>query len=179
MTGARAPADNAVFYYSPIKTVVLSLFIMVLAVTPLVPVFNGTVPPGLAVLLVLTGGFFGGWLVAMAARLMWQGPVIVIDKDGILDQRIGPRPIPWARITQLYPFRARSQLYIAVIPDNPDEFAAPPGRLDRMSLWTSDAMRLPRYSISTMGLTGSTRAVMAAMARFMPDTLHFEDGPRR
>jgi hypothetical protein len=164
----------AAFFYSRAKIAVLLAILAVLTLVPLGAAFSGEAKFGFALLFSMTASFFGVWFLAMLARLFWRGPVLIVSREGILDRRIGTRIIPWERVSQIYVFRARSQVYVAVVPDDPEEFIDPPGRFERLSLWASDALRLPRFSISMMGLNATQRAIMMALRRHMPPGLYKE-----
>jgi len=166
--------EAAAFFYSRLKTAVLAAVLAVLTLVPLAAALSGGAGFGFALLFSMTAGFFGVWLVAMLARLFWRGPVLIVSREGIMDRRIGPKIIPWERVSQIYVFRARSQVYVAVMPDDPEDFIDPPGRFERLSLWASDALRLPRFSISMMGLDASQRSIMLALRRHMPPGLYRE-----
>lgn len=166
--GAGAGGETAAFGYSRLKTGALVAILAVLTIVPLAAAFGGAVELGLVALLAMTAGFFGLWLLAMAARLFWRGPVLIISPEGLCDRRIGSKFIPWARVRQVFVYRARSQVYLAVVPDEPEDFIDPPGPFERLSLWVADALKLPRFSLSLMGLNGSQRAIMMAMRRHMP-----------
>lgn len=163
-----------VFSYSLWKTAVFVAVLTVLTLVPLAAALSGQAGFGFALLFGMTAAFFAVWLAAMLARFLWRGPVLVISPEGVLDRRIGPKTIPWERITQIYVFRARSQVYIAVLPDDPEDFVHPPGRFERLSLWAADALKLPRFSISMMGLDASQRSIMKALRRHMPAGIYQE-----
>jgi hypothetical protein len=166
--------ETAAFFYSRLKTAALAAILAVLTLFPLAAALSGEAGFGFALLFSMTAGFFGVWLVAVLARLFWRGPVLIVSREGILDRRIGTRIIPWARVSQIYVFRARSQVYVAVVPDDPEDFIDPPGRFERLSLWASDALRLPRFSLSLMGLDATQRTIMMAFRRHMPPGLYKE-----
>lgn len=166
--------ETAIFGYSRPKNAVLAVILALLTLAPLGAAFSGEAQLGFAAFLALTAGFLGAWFLAMLARLFWRGPVLVISSEGICDRRIGPKMIPWARMRQIYVFRARSQIYLAVVPDDPDEFIDPPSPFEKLSLWVSDAARLPRFSLSLMGLNASQRTIMLALRRHMPPGVYAE-----
>ena len=171
---ARAAGEAAAFGYSRLKTAVLATVLAVLTLVPLGAAFSGEAKLGFAALLAMTAGFFGLWLLAMLARLFWRGPVLIVSREGLCDRRIGPKIIPWARVRQVYVYRARSQVYLAVVPDAPEDFADPPGAFEKLSLWVSDALRLPRFSLSLMGLNATQRTIMMALRRHMPPGVYAE-----
>ena len=164
----RAGEGTATFRYSVVKTLILAVIMAVLTLFPFGVALNSGAEPGFIVVLAVTSVFFGGWLLAMLARLFWRGPVLIVSKEGVRDRRIGPKTIPWARVRQVYVFKARSQAFLAVVTDAPADFAAPPGPLERLSLWVNDTLRLPRFSLSLLGLDASQRTIMLALRRFMP-----------
>jgi len=158
----------AAFGYSHLKTLVMALILGVLTLFPLGAALNAQADFGFVLLLGMTATFCGLWLMAMLARLFWRGPVLIVSRDGFLDRRIGPKTIPWERVVQVYVFKARQQIFLAVIPDDPADFIDPPGRLQRLALWVNDALRLPRFSVSLMGLDASQRTIMQALRRHVP-----------
>ncbi|MBZ0217805.1 MAG: hypothetical protein K8F25_14705, partial [Fimbriimonadaceae bacterium] len=95
--------------------------------------------------------------------------VLAFDARGILDRRIGPDVIAWRDIDEIYLFRARSQRFLAVVVADPDKYARPRHWADKLSLWINKTVGLPRFSLALMGLDGSTRQIMDAMIRHLPD----------
>lgn len=171
---AGAAGETAAFGYSHVKTAAFAFILAVLTLVPLGAAFSGEAQLGFAALLTMTAGFFGVWMIGMLARLAWRGPVLIVSRHGIADRRIGPKVIPWERVRQIYVFRARSQVYLAVVPDDPEAYIDPPGPFEKLSLWVSDALRLPRFSLPLMGLDATQRAIMMALRRHMPPGVYQE-----
>lgn len=126
---------------------------------------------GGVLLVVSFAGAIALGLANAATRLVWRGPVLLVDGDGILDRRLGERPIPWSCVRQAYSFRYRRALYLAVVADLPEDFAAPPSLFLRARLWADDALRLPRFSLLLSGLDAPEHDIVAAVGRHLPDSV--------
>ena len=164
------------FGYGRFAAMVSALLLAGLAAVPLAAIAKGEAGPALALLLVATSLVFLFGLLIVAERLKWSGSVLSIGPEGICDRRIGPATIPWERIRQIHLFRARSQLYLAVIPDDPHAFIDPPGRLAAFVVRVNTLLRMPLLSLSLTGLDASRRQIVLALRANLPAHLADEEG---
>lgn len=134
---------------------------------------------GALALLVIMLVLLMGYMAATLARLFWRGPVLSVGPAGITDRRIGPKTIPWARVSEVYAYAYRRTPYLAVVVDEPEAFIDPPGVIDRFILWSNQASRLPQFSLSLAHLDASQKAILTELGRHIPDGVAVEAPQKR
>lgn len=156
------------FGFARIPAAGSAVFLAGLMLVPLAALGEEAARGGLILMLVATMLIFAFALVIVLKRLAWRGPVLSVGPDGIRDRRVGPRFIPWERIREIYLFRARSQLYLAVIPDEPEAFIDPPGWLFAFLIRVNCWLRMPLFSLSLTGLDAPRRQVIDGLRVHLP-----------
>lgn len=173
-----APAMGAVRHFGFARVAAAGSVVVLigLMLVPLLALLEDDAGAGTALMLVATILIFAFALLVVLQRLKWRGPVLSIGPQGICDRRIGPAFIPWERIREIYLFRARSQLYLAVVPDEPRAFMDPPDRLFDFFIRVNSWLRMPLFSVSLIGLDAPRRQIITALRAHLPAHLADDGG---
>lgn len=168
------------FHYSRVQPAVLTIvLLLLLAAAGYVLMRMDWANVGALALLVIMLALLLGYLAATIARLFWRGPVLSVGPEGILDRRIGPAPIPWGRVQEVYAYAYRRAPYLAVVVDDPEAFADPPGIIQRFILWANTASRLPEFSLSLAHLNTSQKTILTEVGKHIPDGVSVEAPQKR
>lgn len=170
-SGDPSPSAPVLLRYGLLKLTVLTALAVGLALAALAGVVVSLGQPLVWPVMLAAAGFLGVWAVDLGQRLVDREPVLTISAQGIADRRIGPHTMPWAEIQEIYVFRARSQMLLAVVVEDPRRYLAPPLWGDRYSLWVNRMLSLPVFSTPLMSLEGGTGAILAALTRHLPANL--------
>jgi hypothetical protein len=166
--GVAETGETAHFGFARVAAAGSAVVLACLMLVPLLALREDEAGGGTVALLIATALIFGFALVIVLQRLQWRGAVLSVGPAGICDRRIGPGFIPWEQVREIFLFRARSQFYLAVIPDEADAFIDPPGPLFAFFIRANSWLRMPLFSISLTGLDAPRRQIVNALRAHLP-----------
>jgi len=118
------------------------------------------------------------WLAGVAAlmdrlsrRASTDAVVLSIDRQGILDRRLMPRPIEWREIEAICPVDPSRSHVVEIRLRWPESTLAGTRWPVRIGAYCQRACGIPAVTINMMLLDGSIRDVLEAIARHRPDLL--------
>lgn len=98
--------------------------------------------------------FFGGCLLLILRQLLFlRGPVVVMDRQGLLDRRLSRDPVPWRQITDLGLWQTNGQQVIVLTVPPKTEAAIGLSRIARMSRGMNARLGADGLCVAATGLT--------------------------
>jgi len=110
------------------------------------------------------------WLLyALARRASCTAAVLSIDRRGILDRRLLPRPIAWQEIERICPLDSDRSHVVDITLRWPESTLADARWAVRIGAYCQRGYGIPAVTISTLLLMGSVGELLEAVAQHRPD----------
>jgi len=102
------------------------------------------------------------------ARLFHAGDVIVVNKEGIKDSRIGPGILPWSKLVRVSLTQIALYKFCQVVPDSEFERGFTLTRMTKLKKALNFGHGPEGHTIQMQGLTGTIDDLWAVVNRFCP-----------
>lgn len=127
------------------------------------------------VIVAVVGGFgflFFGFCTWMIFRYLWRGGIgVVIDEQGIRDERSGIGAMPWSEIRGIWVGSTSGQAFLSVDVRDPDRYLRGVSRVQRWFARWNPALGFAQVSISFQGLTPGLEEAWDFLCREYPQKL--------